>query len=169
MFTESIRRSIILYCLLLDHVLVCLRRLLRLSHPLLSSERSLLDLLLGEGMLTCDHFLPFSNVMSDILWTQKSCPGSALLSEKCCVKMDPRNVQKHIRKAVSKVRFGQQMHFLYLFMWLLKNQHFLSWSCCYLGVLSKWHFYVFIRVHALWMCWNEQSLYHYLERNCPRA
>lgn len=33
----------------------------------------------------------------------------------------------------------------------MKNQHFFSWSCCYLGVLSKWIFTLSVRVHAWWM------------------
>lgn len=54
-------------------------------------------------------------------------------------------------------------------MWIWKISTFFSWSCCYLGVL--WLFSLSIRVHALWMCYNEQSLYLYLKKkkkNCPR-
>lgn len=87
-----------------------------------------------------------------------------------------RRIRRQIRNAVSeldpmneRVKFSQWMHFLYRSFYVnMKNQHFFSWSCCYLGVLSKWLFTLSVRVHALWMCYNEQSLYLYLEKNCPR-
>lgn len=59
------------------------------------------------------------------------------------------------------------MHFLYRSFYVnMKNQHFFSWSCCYLGVL--WLFSLSIRVHALWMCYNEQSLYLYLKKKTKK-
>lgn len=64
----------------------------------------------------------------------------------------------------------QQVRFLYRSFYVnMENLHFFFWSCCYLGVLSNRHTSLSIRVHALWMSYNEQSLYLYLKKkNCPR-
>lgn len=71
----------------------------------------------------------------------------------------PRNVERR-----------QQVRFLYRSFYVnMENLHFFFWSCCYLGVLSNRHTSLSIRVHALWMSYNEQSLYLYLKKkNCPR-
>lgn len=81
-----------------------------------------------------------------------------------------QRIHRQIRNAVSEVEFSQQMHFLYRPFYVnMKNQHFFSWSCCYLGVLSKMTlFSLSISVHALWMCYNEQSLYLYLKKKLPK-
>lgn len=44
-----------------------------------------------------------------------------------------------------------------LSLWRWKISTFSSWSCCYLRILSKWLFSP--RVHALWMCYYDESLY----------
>lgn len=169
MFTVSLKRSNILFCLLIDPHKSPSRRLLRWSHPWSSSRWRPLR----GGRLTCDQFLPFQmwcQIFTEVdlrfiswissLWEVSRQDGAA------------RRIRRQIRNAVSelnlmneRVEFSQRMHFLYRSFYVnMKNQHFFSWSCCYLGVLSKWLFSLSIRVHALWMCYNEQSLYLYLKK-----
>lgn len=88
----------------------------------------------------------------------------------CTRHIRRRMLYQNLTRWNERVEFSQRMHFLYRSFYVnMKNQHFFSWSCCYLKVLSKWLFSLSIRVHALWMCYNEQSLYLYLGgNNCPR-
>lgn len=55
-----------------------------------------------------------------------------------------------------QVEFHQRLHFLYWpFYANMKNQHFYSWSCCYLGVLSS----------DLYFCPSECMLYECVTMN----
>lgn len=100
-------------------------------------------------------FCLFPSVMSSIYRERPKKSVSRVSIESRC----PRNVKRR-----------QQVRFLYRSFYVnMENLHFFFWSCCYLGVLSNRHTSLSIRVHALWMSYNEQSLYLYLKKkNCPR-
>lgn len=137
-------------------MLVCLRRLLRWSHLRSSSERSLMDLPLREGPV-----FAFSNVMSRVHGErpEKLFPGSTLLWERHQVSMYPKTNEKCCIRTEPDEQVSQWMHFLYWSFYVnMKNQHFFSWSRCYLGVLSKWHFSLCPSECMLYECVTMNSL-----------
>lgn len=82
--------------------------------------------------------------VSSPLWEGSSKMDPLKTTEKCCIRISPDEQ-------------CQQMHFLYWSFYVnTANQHFFFLSCCYLGVLSKWHFS---------LCPSECMLYEWVTMN----
>ncbi len=120
----------------------------------------------GEGGLTCDQFLPFSNVMSDIHggWPEIGFLDQLWEALRHGDKLEM--LLQNLNLTNKRVKFSQWMHFLYQPFYVnMKNQHFFLLILLLPGsfVQMTFHF-LSVRVHAWWMCYDEQSLYLYLEK-----
>lgn len=167
MFTVSIQRShYLVFVCWSTRMLVCLRRLLRWSHLRSSSERSLTDLPLREGpvfaFLKCDVTCSRRTTWKTVSWIDSPLREASSLD----VSEDEWEMLRQNWAWWAIQRVSQWMHLLYWSFYVnMKNQHFFSWSRCYLGgFVQMTLFSLSIRVHALWMCYNEQSLYLYLKK-----
>lgn len=129
----------------------------------------------GEGELTCDQFLPFSNVMSD---THRGWPEICFLDQlwEASRQDGPSGrIRRQIRNAVTelnpmneRVKFSQRMHFyIDLFMWIWKISTFspdvaVTWEFC------PNEFSLCLSECMLDECYDEQPLYLYLEKKLPK-
>ena len=96
---------------------------------------------------------------------------SWISSKKCRVKTYPLGVsERKIRPAVSELplmsRVWSASAFLIsIFLCEYEKSALFSWSCCYLGVLSKWHFSLCPSECMLYECVTmNKSLYLYLKK-----
>lgn len=153
MFTVSLKRSDPLFCLLIDPRDSPSRRLLRRSHPWSSFRWRPLR----EGRLTCNQFLPFSNVMSDIHGGWPEAYVLDQLSSLRSVKTDPLDgsadklemLYQNLTGWTSESSLvGDCISYIDLFMWIWKISTFSPDLAVTWGFLSKWLFSLSIRVHA---------------------
>lgn len=163
-FTASLRRSNSLFCLLIDPHDSPPRRLLRWSHSRSSSR-------LEASRRGRAHLRPvFAFFQCDVRYSQRLTwnvfPRSAPNLWEVQTDLLDGSADKLELLYQNLTRWTNEsslvsgcISYIDLFMWIRKISTFSSWSCCYLGVLSKWLFSLSIRVHALWMCYYEQSLY----------
>lgn len=123
-----------MFCLLISPHASPSRRLLRWSHPLSSSRRA--------SRRRRAHLWPvFAFFKCDVRYSRRwtwdlfSWISSPLLEVS---RQLIWNAVPELYLMNEQVEFCQRMHFLYWPFYVnMKNQHFYSWSCCYLGVLSS--------------------------------